>query len=90
EISIDFDASNLPVLPKGWKRDFLIYSEGWVKDGDLNTAYGQTVEPLPFHNMPAYPYRGETAYPADQHKTYMQQYNTREVSTDKFSNALKK
>ena len=90
EISIDFDASNLPALPKGWKRDFLIYSEGWVKDGDLNTAYGQTVEPLPFHNMPAYPYSGELSYPAEQHKTYMQRYNTRKVSTDKFSNALKR
>lgn len=89
EISIDFDATNLPVLPKGWKRDFLIYSEGWVKDGDLNTAYGQTVAPLPFHNMPSYPYTGRTAYPYDKHKAYMQQYNTRKVSTDNFINALK-
>jgi uncharacterized protein HemY len=89
EISIDFDASNLPALPKGWKRDFLIYSEGWVKDGDLNTAYGQTVAPLPFHNMPSYPYTSKTTYPFEQHKTYMQQYNTRKVSTDNFINALK-
>ncbi len=90
EISIDFDASKLPALSKGWKRDFLIYSEGWVKDGDLNTAYGQTVAPLPFHNMPSYPYTGKTAYPFEQHKTYMQQYNTRKVSTDNFRNALKR
>jgi len=89
EISIDFDASNIPALPKGWKRDFLIYSEGWVKDGDLNTAYGQTVAPLPFHNMPSYPYTSETVYPFEQHKIYMQQYNTRKVSTDSFINALK-
>ncbi|HRQ52058.1 MAG TPA: CRTAC1 family protein, partial [Agriterribacter sp.] len=65
EITIDFDASRLPALPQGWKRDFLIYSEGWVKDGDLNTAHGQTVEPLPFHDMPAYPYRSNVKYPAD-------------------------
>jgi hypothetical protein len=89
EMSIDFDATNLPALPKGWKRDFLIYSEGWVKDGDLNTAYGQTVAPLPFHSMPRYPYAGNVAYPEAQHKAYLQQYNTREVSTDKFKNALK-
>ncbi|HVY76344.1 MAG TPA: FG-GAP-like repeat-containing protein [Puia sp.] len=90
EMTIDFAADNLPVLPKGWKRDFLIYSEGWVKDGDLNTAYGQTVAPLPFHDMPRYPYRGNVAYPSDaKHKLYQQQYNTRLVNTDNFKNALK-
>ncbi|MBX2922822.1 MAG: VCBS repeat-containing protein [Chitinophagaceae bacterium] len=89
EVSIEFDAGSLPVLPKGWKRDFLIYSEGWVKDGDLNTAHGQTVGPLPFHSMPSYPYKGNVSYPFEKHKTYMQQYNTREVSTDEFKNALK-
>ncbi|HRP55122.1 FG-GAP-like repeat-containing protein [Agriterribacter sp.] len=90
EITIEFDAARLPALPQGWKRDFLIYSEGWVKDGDLNTAHGQTVEPLPFHNMPAYPYRSNVMYPADaQHNRYRQQYNTRLISTDDFKNALK-
>jgi tetratricopeptide (TPR) repeat protein len=90
EISIDFDAGQLPALPKGWKRDFLIYSEGWVKDGDLNTANGQTVAPLPFHKMPAYPYGRNIAYPADKkHREYQQKYNTRKVTTFDFKNALK-
>lgn len=90
EISIDFDASKLPALPKGWKRDFLIYSEGWVKDGDLNTAYGQTVSPLPFHDMPSYPYTYRVTYPSDAaHKRYQEEYNTRLISTDRFKNALK-
>ena len=90
EISIEFDAQKLPVLPKGWKRDFLIYSEGWVKDGDLNTANGQTVAPLPFHNMPFYPYKKNIAYPDDkEHRDYQQRYNTRKVSTDEFKDALK-
>ncbi|MBX3253026.1 MAG: VCBS repeat-containing protein [Chitinophagaceae bacterium] len=89
EITIDFDARSLPALPKGWKRDFLVYSEGWVKDGDLNTAHGQTVEPLPFHNMPSYPYKNDSRYPFEKHKAYMQEYNTRKVSTDDFKNALK-
>jgi tetratricopeptide (TPR) repeat protein len=89
EISIDFDAQRLPAVPRGWKRDFLIYSEGWVKDGDLNTAAGQTVAPLPFHNMPSYPYRN-AAYPNDvQHRAYQAKYNTRKVNTDDFKNALK-
>ena len=38
EVTIEFDATQLPQLPPNWRRDFLIYSEGWVKDGDLNTA----------------------------------------------------
>jgi hypothetical protein len=90
EVTIDFDAKNLPPLPKGWKRDFLIYSEGWVKDGDMNTAHGQTVAPLPFHNMPAYPYGKNVAYPNDKaHREYLEKYNTRKVSTQSFRNAIR-
>ncbi len=90
EITIDFDGSKLPALPKGWKRDFLIYSEGWVKDGDLNTAHGQTVEPLPFRKMPSYPYDGKAKYPADKElKKYREEYNTREVNTNDFKNLLR-
>jgi hypothetical protein len=29
--------------------------DGWAKDGDANTAFSQTVTPLPFHAMPQYP-----------------------------------
>jgi hypothetical protein len=88
EISIEFDELRLPAVPKGWKRDFLIYSEGWVKDGDLNTAAGQTVAPLPFHKMPSYPYN-DAAYPSDAaHRAYQAKYNTRKVSTDDFQHAL--
>ena len=51
EVTVEFDAKMLPRLPAGWKRDFLIRSVGWVKDGDLNTAFGNTVLPiaLPWH-----------------------------------------
>ncbi|HWB23924.1 MAG TPA: FG-GAP-like repeat-containing protein [Chitinophagaceae bacterium] len=89
-VTMNFDATQLPPLPGGWKRDFLIYSEGWVKDGDLNTAYGQTVAPLPFHAMPSYPYHSPFAYPSDkEHQQYQQEYNTRKVNTVEFRNALK-
>ncbi|MEO8824152.1 MAG: FG-GAP-like repeat-containing protein [Ginsengibacter sp.] len=90
EVTIDFDASNLPKLPKGWKRDFLIYSEGWVKDGDMNTAHGQTVSPLPFHDMPSYPYPKNITYPTDKaHREYQEKYNTRKINTDDFKNAIR-
>lgn len=90
EISIKFDAKNLSKLPSGWTRDFLIYSEGWVKDGDLNTVYGQTVDPLPFHGMPSYPYGNNIHFPADKaHREYMEKYNTRKVTTYNFKNAIR-
>jgi len=42
-------------LPKGWKRDFILHNVGWDKDADLNTIYGQTVDPLPYVGMHGYP-----------------------------------
>ena len=39
--------------PAGW-RDFVLITEGWVKDGDFNTAHSKTVGPLPAHDTPDY------------------------------------
>jgi Flp pilus assembly protein TadD len=65
-------------LPSGWKRDFLLFVDGWAKDADANTAYGQTVEPLPFHAMSQYPYKVGEHFPDDAaHRQYREQYNTR-------------
>ena len=89
ETTIEFSAENLPELPKGWKRDFLIHSVGWVKDGDLNTATGKTVFPLPFHDMSRYPYGSEESYPSDpEYLEYMKAYNTRKVTTENFRKAI--
>jgi len=74
-----------PPLPDGWSRDFLIYTIGWVKDGDMNTAEGDRVLPLPFHGMKRYPYGADESYPeSPQLKAYHQTYNTREVDARKF------
>jgi hypothetical protein len=90
EVTIHFDASGLPQLQEGWKRDFLIYSVGWVKDGDLNTAFGQTVTPLPFHEMTSYPYGAQESYPSNkEHEDYMNKYNTRQINTERFRQAIK-
>jgi hypothetical protein len=78
ETTIEFDARSARSLPAGWKRDFLLYTDGWIKDSDLNTAFGTTVEPLPFHGVKAYPYASADAYPTDpQHQRYLRQFNTR-------------
>lgn len=87
EVTVEFDATALPPLPPGWKRDFLIYSDGWIKDGDLNTAHGQHVHPLPFHGLTSYPYGPDDQYPAEL-EAYNQQYNTRKVDTEAFRRSL--
>jgi hypothetical protein len=80
ETTIQFDASSAGALPSGWKRDFLLYTDGWIKDSDLNTAFGTTVAPLPYHGVRSYPYSPGDAYPTDrQHLKYLQDYNTRVV-----------
>ncbi len=80
ETTIEFDASSASALPRGWKRDFLLYTDGWIKDSDLNTAFGTTVDPLPFHGLKAYPYGPADAYPSDQRRQrYLREYNTRVV-----------
>lgn len=80
EITVEFDASRLPPLKTGWQRDFILYSDGWDKDGDINTLTSQTVEPLPFHGMSSYPYPSHEHYPdGEEHQRYRLEYNTRRV-----------
>lgn len=91
ETTISFDAKVLPELKSGWKRDFLIHSVGWVKDGDINTALGNEVLPLPFHGMKSYPPSKEDVFPNDpKTQKYLQEYNTRVVTQDDYRNSLKK
>lgn len=81
EITVEFDAREAPPLPAGWRRDFLLYSDSWLKDADLNTGTGQTVEPLPFHGMSRYPYGADQSYPTDaEHQRYLRRYNTRRMA----------
>lgn len=78
ELRLFFSERNLPALPAGWRRDFLLLVDGWAKDADANTAFSQTVEPLPFHAMSAYPYPPGQRFPDDAaHRRYREQYNTR-------------
>ncbi len=78
EIRLRFSTRELPPLPAGWKRDFLLLVDGWAKDADANTAFSQTVLPLPFHAMSSYPYATGERYPQDQaHQDYLREYNTR-------------
>ena len=89
EITVEFDATAVPELNPGWSRDYLLYTDGWLKDGDLNTAFSQTVEPLPFHGMSRYPYGDDESYPLDkEHQDYLAKYNTRKVTPEEFRTML--
>jgi hypothetical protein len=78
EVRLLFEAKALPPLPPGWRRDFLLLVDGWAKDADPNTAFGQSVEPLPFHAMSRYPYPQAEHFPDDpEHQEYRRTYNTR-------------
>lgn len=80
EMTLQFDASSAKSLPRGWTRDFLLYTDGWIKDSDLNTAFGTTVGPLPFHAIKQYPYARGESYPTDSaHARYRRDYNTRTI-----------
>lgn len=61
EVTIRFDANQSPAPAPGWTRDYIVHTDGWLKDGDLNSATGKTVNPLPFHAMTDFP------YPQDEH-----------------------
>ena len=71
ELQLRFDAGSLPPLPAGWTRDFLLFVAGWAKDADANTAFSQSVEPLPFHGMSQYPYPQRKRFPdSDMQRLY--------------------
>ena len=78
ELVLHFPATKLPSLPSGWRRDFLLLVDGWAKDADANTAFANSVEPLPFHAMSAYPYPATERFPDDPlHRQDRERYNTR-------------
>jgi cytochrome c-type biogenesis protein CcmH/NrfG len=89
EIALQFPVPAAP--PPGWKRDFVWESDGWTRDGDLNTRFGSTVLPLPAHGLKAdehSPGRLEDdpvyrRFPGD-----WRTYHTRHVTGDVFARGL--
>ena len=78
ELALRFPAAGLPDLPPGWRRDFLLFADGWAKENEANTAFGDSVEPLPFHAMTGYPYGHAEHYPDGEiHRGYLREYNVR-------------
>jgi hypothetical protein len=80
EIALSFEAGALPPLAKGWRLTFLLHSDGYSKEMDINSATPDTMGPLPFRAMSKYPYDPPEAYPLTAEKrALMERYNTRVV-----------
>ena len=62
EVELSFAAPPPPA--SGWTRTYLVFADGFGKDMDPNSAANNTVEPIPFHGMPGYPYGPEVMHPA--------------------------
>jgi Tfp pilus assembly protein PilF len=90
EIILKFRA--LPEIAAGWKRDFVIVGNGWIKDGDLNSVFSKTLLPLPTHATNDYtrpPTRLEDDAVYQKNRADWREFHTRYVATDMFRNALR-
>jgi Flp pilus assembly protein TadD len=78
EVAVSFAAEDLPKLPRGWTRTFLVYADGFSKEMNLHSSSPDVLDPLPFHAMRAYPYGPPEQYPdTPAHRAYRAEYNTR-------------
>ncbi|MFI5459209.1 MAG: FG-GAP-like repeat-containing protein [Isosphaerales bacterium] len=78
EVRIEFEASGLPPLPEGWTRSYVLRSFGYCKDADPFTATSDTVLPLPWREMPAFPFAPQVKRPGDRaYESYLRVYQTR-------------
>ncbi len=89
ELSLRFPAP--PETPDGWRRDFVLIGDGWVKDGDFNTGFSETVLPLPSHDDATYT-RAPTTLEADpvfqRHQEDWARFHTRYVTPSRFLGGL--
>jgi hypothetical protein len=74
-----FDADQAPPLREGYRRDYLLFLDGWAKDRDPNSVEAKFVEPLPFHGMSGYPYGEAEHFPnGPVHQAWRKEWNTRQ------------
>lgn len=92
ELRLRFTAPGPP--PAGWRRDFVLITDGWVKDGDFNTAHSKTVGPLPAHDTPDYDPDASPALEDDpvyqRYQDDWRKYHTRFVAPDAFLRGLRR
>ena len=78
EVRLEFAAANLPPLPPGWTRSYVVRGIGYCKDADPFTATSDSIEPLPWRGMPAFPFGREVKRETDPaYDSYLRHYQTR-------------
>ena len=90
ELSLRFPEQ--PPPPSGWVRDYVIAGDGWIKDGDYNSTYSETVQPLPYHARTLYdtaPGNLEDEWVYRHFPDDWKNYQTRYITPDAFRNALR-
>ncbi|GAC1662279.1 MAG: hypothetical protein NVS9B4_15750 [Candidatus Acidiferrum sp.] len=90
EMAMHFSAP--PPPPSGWVRDYVIIGDGWIKDGDYNSTFARTVQPLPYHGKRKYqdaPRSLQDEWAYRQHPRDWQTYHTRFVAPQGVENALR-
>jgi len=89
ELALRFPAPPAPA--GGWVRDYVIAGDGWIKDGDYNSSYSQSVLPYPYHARRSYdtaPGRLEDDWVYQHHRQDWQTYQTRYITPQYFEQAL--
>ena len=90
EMSLKFPEQ--PPPPAGWLRDYIIMGDGWIKDGDYNSTFSRTVQPLPYHAQREYvtpPGKLEDEFVYKKYPDDWRNYHTRYVAPDVFRNVLR-
>ena len=89
ELALRFAAP--PAASPGWVRDYVLAGDGWIKDGDYNSTFSATVQPLPYHqkswyDTPPGPLEDEWVY--REHPEDWLTWQTRYVTAAPFRDAL--
>jgi hypothetical protein len=84
QVNMLFSTANLTNPESGTVRDYFFVVACWFKDppGEWGYGFNFTVDPMPFMAMSGFPYPTNESYPYDAaHLDYIQQYNTRVITT---------
>ena len=78
EVRLEFDQREVPPIPEGWTRSYVLRAVGYCKDADPFTGGSDSVGPLPWRGMPAYPFGPEGRRPEDrEYRAYLEAYQVR-------------
>ncbi len=78
EMNLRFSTEGLPPLKAGWKRSLFLEATGYAKDGEPNTTFSRSSEPLPFRDMANYPPASSDRRPESaEYRQYLKEYETR-------------